>query len=84
MNGKPEQGTRLSWSPEYGYATSEIPGVEFEIKTEPEDFCVDEVPLFGASGIGEHTLFTLEKRGISTWDAIRRLSSRLGLPATEF
>lgn len=84
MNGLPERGARLSWSPEYGYATSEVPGVEFEIKTEPEDFRVDEVPLFGASGEGEHTLFLLEKRGISTWDAIRRLSSRLGIPATEF
>ena len=50
----------------------------------PEDFCVEEVPLYLPTGQGEHTLFYIEKRGISTAAAIRRLASALGIPAGRF
>jgi tRNA pseudouridine13 synthase len=47
-----------------------------------EDFVVEEIPLPGApSGAGPHVWAEVEKRGIATLEAIRRLSVRLAVPA---
>jgi len=44
------------------------------IRTTPEDFLVEEIPLVRPSGRGEHVLFQIEKREMSTFDAILRVS----------
>lgn len=36
------------------------------IRTVPEDFVVEELPAFEASGEGEHLLLTIQKRGMNT------------------
>ena len=59
--------------------TREIAGVGGRFKAEPEDFVVEEVPLYPPSGEGEHTFLRLEKRGISTFEAIRRLARAVGV-----
>jgi tRNA pseudouridine13 synthase len=46
----------------------------------PEDFLVAEIPLYQPSGEGEHTYAKIEKRGVTTLDAIRRISRSLGIP----
>ncbi len=51
-----------------------LPGV---IKEDYEDFQVEEVPLYEASGSGTHTYFTLEKRGLSTMQAVRDVAEAL-------
>ncbi len=45
-----------------------------QIIQKPEDFIVEEVPLYEPSGVGTHTLFAIRKRNISTLDAIRQIS----------
>jgi len=47
-------------------------------KEQPEDFIVEEVPLYEPSGSGDHTYFFVEKRGITTHDVGRRLARALG------
>lgn len=42
------------------------PVLEARIRTTPEDFRVEELPAFEASGAGEHLLLTIEKRGMNT------------------
>ena len=48
------------------YLTREIPGIGGELKQRPEDFLVEEVPLYTPSGQGEHIYLFVEKRGLST------------------
>lgn len=44
------------------------------IKDIPEDFCVDEVPSYLPSGNGTHLFVRIEKRGLTTQQAMRALS----------
>ena len=43
------------------------------IRSIPEDFIVEELPAFEASGEGEHLLLTIQKRGMNTAFARNRL-----------
>jgi len=63
------------------FLTSAIPGIGGRIRTTPEDFQVDERPLYLPCGEGEHLYVKITKRGLSTTDLIRRLSSMLGVKA---
>jgi len=65
------------------YLTSHIPGTGGVIKETPEDFLVAEIPLYHPEGSGEHTYVEIEKRGITTLEAIRRLSRALDVPDRE-
>ncbi len=60
------------------YVTTDVAGVGGRIRAVPEDFCVEEIPLYPASGTGDHVMCTIEKRGLSTHEAARRLSRALG------
>ncbi len=52
-------------------------------KQSPEDFEVEELPAYAPSGEGEHLFLWVEKRGVSTPDAAKRLTRQLGLPERE-
>jgi tRNA pseudouridine13 synthase len=39
---------------------------------------VEEIPLYPASGEGTHTYFVVEKRGLTTLEAVRLIARRLG------
>ncbi len=74
-----------SWSAEQllpGLLTPDLPGIGGRIRQRPEDFYVEEIPLYGPSGEGAHTLFEIEKRGIDTARAIRALAQCLRIPPT--
>ena len=49
-------------------------------RASPEDFVVEELPGFEASGEGEHLLLTVEKRGMNTVFAARCLARWAGIP----
>lgn len=61
------------------YLTADLPGTGGVIKEMPEDFMVVEIPLYLPAGEGDHTYAEIEKRGVTTLDAIRRLSRSLGI-----
>lgn len=63
------------------YLTSSIPGIGGVIRATPDDFQVEERPLYLPCGEGEHLYVNIVKRGLSTPDLVRRLSSGLGLRA---
>jgi len=50
------------------------------IRTTPEDFRVDELEAFAASGQGEHLLLSVEKRGMNTAFAAQRIARWAGVP----
>jgi tRNA pseudouridine13 synthase len=54
-------------------------GVGGLFKETADDFLVTELPLYLPCGDGEHTYAVIEKRGITTLEAIRRISAALGV-----
>ncbi|MBA8680552.1 tRNA pseudouridine(13) synthase TruD [Stenotrophomonas tumulicola] len=50
------------------------------IRSTPEDFQVDELPSFEASGEGEHLLLDIRKRDANTQHVAKRLADWAGLP----
>jgi tRNA pseudouridine13 synthase len=49
----------------------------------PETFVVEEIGAYAPSGAGEHTFLWVEKRGLTTMDAIRRLARLLDVEARD-
>ena len=50
------------------------------IRATPEDFRVEEIDAFEASGSGEHLLLTVEKRGTNTGYAAKLIAEWAGVP----
>jgi len=65
------------------YLTPSLPGVGGEIKQRPEDFRVEEAPLYEASGEGAHTYLQIRKVGIPTAAAVDRIARHMGVRPTE-
>jgi tRNA pseudouridine13 synthase len=59
------------------YLTRDFPGIGGTIKNRPEDFFVQEIPLYEPSGEGEHVYAEIQKVGLTTFDAINRLAAAL-------
>jgi tRNA pseudouridine13 synthase len=49
----------------------------------PERFVVEEIAAYEAAGAGEHTFLWVEKRGLTTMDAVRRLARLLEVDARD-
>lgn len=60
--------------------TAAIPGTGGVIKRRDEDFFVEEIPLYAASGTGSHTYALIEKQGVGTREALDRIARALNLP----
>lgn len=59
------------------WLTQELPGSGGRYKVSPEDFQVDEIPLYAPCGTGEHLYLWIEKAGISTRGIIDQLQKEL-------
>lgn len=63
------------------YLTGHLPGIGGVIRNTPEDFRVEEQPLYLPCGQGEHLYLSITKRGLSTPQMVSKLSSTLGVKA---
>ncbi len=61
------------------YLTADLAGIGGRLKVEPEDFFVEEVPLYLPCGQGQHVYVQIEKQGISTYAAIRNIANVLSI-----
>src|SRR5262245_7615155 len=61
------------------YLTQDIPGVGGVLRESPEDFFVEELPLYEPCGSGEHIYLFVEKRNMSTVQMIRLLARHFGI-----
>ena len=61
------------------FLTADQPGIGGRLKVNPEDFVVEEIPLYLPSGQGQHLYVTIEKRGISTYGAIKTIARALNV-----
>jgi tRNA pseudouridine13 synthase len=62
------------------YLTSDYPGIGGRLKAQPDDFVVEEMPLYHPCGEGQHTYLWVEKRGLSTLHMVSRVARALGVP----
>ena len=67
------------WAPGYRHLTGSVPPVCFSTREELEDFRVWELPSVEPSGEGTHLFLMVEKRGIPTTEAARRLARALNV-----
>lgn len=56
------------------------PVLRARMRVSPEDFYVEELPSFVPSGSGEHLLLTIEKRGMNTVFAAKRIAQWARVP----
>ena len=64
---------RTGGAPRERYLTGTLPGTGGRIRDAPDDFLVEEIPLSPPEGSGEHLYVRIEKRGLPTLEAARRL-----------
>jgi len=62
---------------------TDFAGIGGVIKQRPEDFFVQEIPLYEPAGQGEHVYCEIEKVGLTTFDAIHRLAAALKVSSRE-
>ncbi len=63
--------------------TGDLTGIGGRIKTEPEDFEVEEVPAYQPSGQGDFLYLWVEKRGMGAEYFVRQVARRLEVPVGE-
>jgi tRNA pseudouridine13 synthase len=63
------------------FLTNDIPGIGGQIRATPEDFQVEERPLYLPCGEGEHLYVKITKRELSTPDLVRMISTTVGMKA---
>ncbi|MDA0831927.1 MAG: tRNA pseudouridine(13) synthase TruD [Planctomycetota bacterium] len=71
----PSSEYRSDWP----FLTEGIPGIGGTLKHEPEDFVVEEIPLYPFSGEGEHLLLWIEKRDIAAEKFTRHIARELNV-----
>src|SRR5262245_60266045 len=59
--------------------TADLPGIGGRIKSQPEDFEVEEIPAYEPSGSGDFLYLWIEKRALSADYFTRQVAKRLGL-----
>ncbi len=59
------------------YLTADLPGTGGHIRASASDFLVEELPLYEPAGAGDHLYLRIEKTGLSTHDAVRRIARAL-------
>jgi tRNA pseudouridine13 synthase len=57
--------------------------VGYRLRSAPEDFLVEELPLYEPAGEGEHTFVLVEKRLLTTEEAARALAREAGVAPRE-
>src|SRR6266852_1723260 len=63
--------------------TSDLPGIGGKIKTNLEDFEVEEIPAYEPSGAGDFLYLWIEKRDMGAEYFERQVAKRLGIPVGE-
>jgi tRNA pseudouridine13 synthase len=67
------------WDFELPYVTVELPGIGGVLRATPQHFIVDEIPLYDASGVGDHLYLNLTKSNMTTRDVVFGLERLLKL-----
>lgn len=61
------------------FLTADLAGTGGAIREIPEDYEVEEISAYPPSGNGDHVFAWIEKRDLTTYEAIRRMAGALGV-----
>jgi len=61
------------------YLTSALPGIGGTLKSEPEDFVVEEIPAYEPCGEGEHLFLWVQKHDVAAEELVRQIATSLGI-----
>lgn len=61
------------------YLTADIAGIGGTIRQRPEDFLVEEMPLYQPNGEGEHAYLFIQKREMSTTELVALIAKHFGV-----
>lgn len=61
------------------FLTHAIPGIRGVLKARPEDFIVEEIPLYEPSGQGDHLYLFIQKVNLATMHVVRLLADHFGV-----
>jgi tRNA pseudouridine13 synthase len=61
------------------YLTAEIPGIAGALRTIDDDFIVRETPAYLPTGVGDHVMIQIRKRGLTTMMAVTALARALNV-----
>lgn len=61
------------------YLAEDLPPTGGVLRSTPEDFRVTEIPAYEPSGEGDHVFAWVEKRGVTTFEAVNRLARAVGV-----
>jgi len=64
----------------YAYSHAPIP---FHFRQSPRDFVVDEIPLYEFSGEGEHLVFHVRKKNLTTWQMLDDIAKHLNIKSRD-
>ncbi|HZW10881.1 MAG TPA: tRNA pseudouridine(13) synthase TruD [Phycisphaerales bacterium] len=74
------RGIDRSFEPGFAPALPGRPaGIGGRLRERPEDFLVEEIPLYEPSGEGEHIYLFVEKRGMSTMEMVGLIARHFGV-----
>ncbi len=62
---------------------NESPAIGGRLRERPEDFLVEEIPLYQPSGTGEHLYLFVQKTSMSTLDMVRVLARHFAVPTRD-
>ncbi len=62
------------------YISADLPGIGGQLRTTPDHFIVEEIPLYLPSGEGQHLYISLTKEALTTRDVQERLADIFKLP----
>src|SRR5690554_4797630 len=62
------------------YLTAQLAGIGGEIKSRPEDFEVEEIPLYEPCGDGHHAYLWVERCGVTGQQVISDIARHFGVP----
>lgn len=65
--------------PRLPYLSADLPGIGGRLRSEIEDFQVEEVPAYLPSGEGDHIYAWVEKRGMTTASLMREIARALDI-----
>jgi tRNA pseudouridine13 synthase len=65
------------------WLTADLPGIGGRLKTQVEDFIVEEIPAYPPSGVGEHLFLWVEKRDLGAEYFLRQVATALGVQPGE-
>jgi tRNA pseudouridine13 synthase len=70
----PKPGVAYNAAMSLPYLSGDLAGIGGVIRQQPDDFFVQELPLYQPLGEGEHVYCEIEKTGLTTFDAVDRIA----------